>query len=349
MSARIGLAVDDTCVRAALVRGHTVRWRHEVPLDGGDLRSAVQRILHAAPRQRFARRRAAVLLGPAYSQLRRLEGLPPLPNRKLVTQLVRENTNAFFLHTAPSFAIPEIHVTGVGTRWGVALDRSAVDDAVAGAAAAGYAVVAIATSRTAPWQQTIDDAALAAASLTTHSPFAWRASGGEARSRFVRRAQIAAGTLVVAAAATAAVIAPTVRVVTYERGAQAEIARLRSVELQATHTISHLRSVSQFLDAAASFELERGHVTRLLGDLSEALPESTAIVTMRVDSVEGSFVAIAPHVMDVLPELAGIHEMLGARIAGSVTRETFAGARVERATFRFRRPARGGTVNKAKR
>ena len=135
----------------------------------------------------------------------------------------------------------------------------------------------------------------------------------------------------------------------YEHEAQAQVARLRSVELEASRTLSELRSVSQFLDAVASFESERGHVTRLLGDLSEAIPESTAIITMRVDSVEGSFVAIAPHVMDVLPELAGIHEMSGARVTGSVTRETFAGARLERATFRFRRPTHGGQVRKAKR
>ena len=50
-----------------------------------------------------------------------------------------------------------------------------------------------------------------------------------------------------------------------------------------------------------------------------------------------SFVAIAPHVADVLPELVSVEEVSGPRIVGSVTREVIGGARVERAAFRFRR------------
>jgi hypothetical protein len=63
----------------------------------------------------------------------------------------------------------------------------------------------------------------------------------------------------------------------------------------------------------------------------------TAMLTFHVDSVEGAFTAIAPHVADVLPELANAREIVEPRIVGSVTREVLGGVHVERASFRFRR------------
>ena len=76
---------------------------------------------------------------------------------------------------------------------------------------------------------------------------------------------------------------------------------------------------------------------RLVAQLGQSLPESTAIVSLRVDSVEGSFIAVAPHVTDVLGELGSVDRIQNARIVGGVTREAIAGARVERAALRFLR------------
>jgi hypothetical protein len=80
-------------------------------------------------------------------------------------------------------------------------------------------------------------------------------------------------------------------------------------------------------------------MTSLLADVSETLPESTALAALHVDSAEGRFVAIAPSVVEVLPALGSVTRAIDPRITGSVTRENVGGVWLERATLRFRRPA----------
>jgi len=90
--------------------------------------------------------------------------------------------------------------------------------------------------------------------------------------------------------------------------------------------------------AVDAVRARRGRITLLLGAFSRVLPESTAIVELRIDSTGGSFTALSPHAADILPQLAGIDGATSARIAGTITRENVAGAQLERATFRFERP-----------
>ncbi len=76
----------------------------------------------------------------------------------------------------------------------------------------------------------------------------------------------------------------------------------------------------------------------LLGAIGDALPDSTAIVSLRVDSASGSMTVVSSAAARVLPALEELSGIAGAALAGSVSRENMGGARVQRVAIRFRRP-----------
>jgi len=168
-------------------------------------------------------------------------------------------------------------------------------------------------------------------------PLAWRVQSDEDRSRVWARVRFVAMASALAAAAIFAAVGPGWRARSFGLAADRELAQSRGVQIELARNESELRRVTQMLNRLESFRAERGKVTRILGQLAQSIPDSTAMLTFRVDSVEGAFTAIAPHVADVLPELESVDDIVAPRIVGSVTREVFSGVRVERATFRFRR------------
>jgi hypothetical protein len=180
-------------------------------------------------------------------------------------------------------------------------------------------------------------AAYGAATAARNSPFAWHPEPDASRTRRRDRVRIAAASLLLVAAATAALFAPGVRARRTTTQASRELATNRSAQINAARVEGTLRRVSEQLERIEGFRGARGQMTMLLGAISQALPESTAMLSLRVDTLEGTFVALTPHAADVLPELATVDAIASARIIGSVTRETQGQARVERATVRFRR------------
>jgi hypothetical protein len=144
--------------------------------------------------------------------------------------------------------------------------------------------------------------------------------------------------LILVLASAAALLAPAIRATRFASRGSAELNVLRDVQSEAARSEADLRRASALIDHVARFRSSRGSVTLLLAGLAENLPESTAIVSLRIDSLEASFVALAPHVADVVPQLLAIDRIVAPRIVGSITPETINAARLERAAFRFRRP-----------
>ena len=180
--------------------------------------------------------------------------------------------------------------------------------------------------------------AYAAAMAKRRSPLAWRPESAPALANAARRARRTATLSMLGLMSIAAIAAPGVRATLFINRAAETASRTHGVQVETSRTEAELRRTTQLLETVDGFDASRGQMTRLLGELTQALPESTAIVTLRADSTEGSFIAVSPHVTDVLGELGAVDQMLDTRIVGSVTRETVAGVRLERATFRFRRP-----------
>ena len=181
-------------------------------------------------------------------------------------------------------------------------------------------------------------AAYAAATLRRRLPLAWRPRADPARVRRRFRLINAAACIAILGAGAAAILAPAIRAAASTREAERELQRLHGVQQQLVSVQSELRRVSDALDRIATLAVDRGKITRILGALSQATPESTAILDLPLDSTQGAFTAIAPNVADLLPALADAAEIAAPQIVGSVTRETIAGVRLERAAFRFRRP-----------
>ncbi|MEP6493403.1 MAG: hypothetical protein ABJF01_12040 [bacterium] len=167
--------------------------------------------------------------------------------------------------------------------------------------------------------------------------FRWRPEPNASRARLVERVRVAAAGLLLALTASAALIAPGVRAQRVTTQASADLASARDAQLEAARIDGALRRVSGQLERIQQFQSARGQMTLLLGAITQALPDSTALLTLRVDSLEGSFVALTPRAADILPQLAVVDPMVLPKIVGSVTREMQGAVRVERATVRFRR------------
>jgi hypothetical protein len=100
---------------------------------------------------------------------------------------------------------------------------------------------------------------------------------------------------------------------------------------------AELARVTQSLAVASAFDAHRGAVTVVLGRIAASLPDSTAITSLRVDSMQVALVAVAPHVTEVLPALASLDVTGGPRLTGTVSREVIGGVHVERASFLIKR------------
>jgi hypothetical protein len=182
--------------------------------------------------------------------------------------------------------------------------------------------------------------AYAAAVSQRRVPLTWTVAPTEAAAATVRRARLVAMAVALAMAVAAAIVAPGVRATLIVRKSARPAVAGRDARKEMVRAESDLLRTTQQLTTVARFDASRGAMLWILGQLGQSLPESTAIVSLRVDSVEGSFVAIAPHVTDVLAELGSIDSIQNTRIVGGVTREVVAGTPVERATFRFLRARR---------
>lgn len=141
MRSRVGIAVSDGWLRAVVVRGDRVTAATEAALEPGEpLSAAVAGLLAAAPISRLPRPRLTVALGPTLAQTRRLTGLPPLRDARLVAQLVREGAGKFFLRNGRPLVTTGARIEDLGTAWCAALDGDTVRQAAAGARDAGLRV-----------------------------------------------------------------------------------------------------------------------------------------------------------------------------------------------------------------
>jgi hypothetical protein len=162
------------------------------------------------------------------------------------------------------------------------------------------------------------------------------------RRMFIR---VALGICILTASA-GVVAGPGIRGTLRERSA---IARLKELSARSAAPLAAMRDLSsgtQVVRRVDAFASSRRSMVVLLGSLSQQLPDSTAIVSLHVDSIGGTLVALAPVGTTVLPGIAGASGIASAEITGAVTRETVAGAVLQRlvTAFHFSRPSRARPV-----
>lgn len=141
MTFSLGIAVGADRIRAVALKGGRIVAATEAEVGPGDsLSAAVAELLSAVPLPRYPRPRVAVALGPSLSQTRRITGLPPLDDARLLAQVVREGAGKFFLRNGVPLATTGVRVIGPGAVWAAALDERAVRAVEAGCRSAGVRV-----------------------------------------------------------------------------------------------------------------------------------------------------------------------------------------------------------------
>jgi hypothetical protein len=179
-------------------------------------------------------------------------------------------------------------------------------------------------------------AALGAASRMGDRALVWRPPPDPRSMRRWRRVRLVASATLLAASAISALIAPGVRA---SRDAAAAITladRRRVSGVDASRTESQLRRITASLDRVERFESRRGDLPLLLGELARMLPDSTAMLSVRIDTVEVNVSVLTAHAADVVAELANVAGVASPRIVGSVVRDASTRVALERATIRFR-------------
>ena len=324
----IGVVVRRSSITAALVRRNAIAWSAERSLQGDDDREQVLReLLTAAPGKGRRKRRLGVIVEPPVAQVRRLEGIPTLTD-PLTARLVRENASAFFLKRESGVVITSV-CRSEGAVWGAALDGDLVRDITMVADSLRFDLRGVAASS----EFLHADGAIAAADLNRRSPLVWTREAVRHETRRFRA--MTAATLGIAMLASTA---PILRTLLDETRMRRELKGTQSIEADARRAFGELRRLSGRLEERASFDSSRGQVTRLLARMGDALPDSTALLSLRVDSLEVSLVTFSPRVTDVLPALGGVSQSV--RIIGPVSHELLDGKRLERATFRLLRPVK---------
>ena len=133
----------------------------------------------------------------------------------------------------------------------------------------------------------------------------------------------------------AAAIAPGVAAERAGSAARAELGALTKARGELHEAEKNLGLVNGALAEVAEVENRRRSPLGFLAQLTSALPEGSAVVTLGIDSVGGTVVALTPQAASLVNRLDTIPLVVGPEIVGPVTREIVAGRELERVTVRF--------------
>lgn len=386
MRQRIGIAVATDRVRAVGVRGRRILWSSEVEvLEVGGIAAAVDSMIAAAPMAHRFRPTARVALGPSFSQIKPLTGLPPLGSTTLLARLVAEGAPRFFLAEGRSL-LTGIRVLDTGEVWAAGVDLALVRDIEAvcrshrlrleGVVPVAVALAWATEAREYAWQDgqlrivvrgstdcleevrryrvdhgtALPPPPRVTQALGSLGNDAWRYADAYGAAvlpvaecvavRPGRRGGVPVLRMIAAACTVllsvlAVWMAPAIAASHAGGAAAARIAGIdqeRRVALQAEGELE--RFTTALLEIAA-FDSQRRSALLLLGEIARALPDSTAIVSLRVERAEATMVAITPRAGAMFAPLQRVPGITFLEIVGPVTREVVRGREFERATLRF--------------
>jgi hypothetical protein len=124
----IGLSLERGHAYAVGLRGRDVDWGLEGALSEDDaLADALMAFLASLPVGRWRRPPIAVALGSVFAQTKRLVGLPPALDDRVLAQAVREHVGRFFLKNGVPLALTAVRTQASGVAWAAALDQPVVD------------------------------------------------------------------------------------------------------------------------------------------------------------------------------------------------------------------------------
>jgi hypothetical protein len=324
MTQHIGIAISTSEVAVVVSGGRRTVPPLVIPRNDDPLDHSLFAVLSHIDAATSRRARAGVVLSRPLAQRRLVEGLPKGVSPSAANRLVTENANRFFLAMQGSVVVGPLVPDQRGLV-GVAFDGSAVD-AIQTTLSARCRLRFIAA---APDDASYDPITAAAHAATSEIPAGSLTPHRTATMQRVRRAAVVVAVTSFAASAAFAVAAPSLRTLQLQRALSRELAPLRPIEIE----LSQLQR-----DIAAD-----GAMLTPLARITAALPESTAVVSLRVDSSGSTLGVVGPRVTEALATLAALDTTADASFAGPVAHEQTGGVQLERATIRLRHPVRRGT------
>jgi hypothetical protein len=155
----------------------------------------------------------------------------------------------------------------------------------------------------------------------------------QARTRARLRIALAA---CVALTAIAAIVAPVKPAELQRREAARALAHEREPLGALSASVSELGRVSKRLNDIDAFGASRRSMLGYLSALATALPESTAVLSLRADAGAATIVLITRAGPSVIESLSAIANADAPQILGAFTREQVGGIEVERIATRSR-------------
>jgi hypothetical protein len=127
MRRRLGLAIAYDTIRAVVVKGTSLLWAGETAREpGAPTADDVATLLSRAPLARWSRTPVAVAVGPHASQMKRIAGLPPIDDTRILAAVVRENAGTFFLQDGVPVAVTGVRKLEAGSVWAAAVETTYV-------------------------------------------------------------------------------------------------------------------------------------------------------------------------------------------------------------------------------
>jgi hypothetical protein len=188
--------------------------------------------------------------------------------------------------------------------------------------------------------------ALGAARARPDEVLAWRARR-DSQASTIPQWRVALAVVAAILAAASWLAAPGVAARFAEQAAVVRLMKLGPVRRDVAFAEREFAKLTGALGEVAAFDAPRIPMTPLLGDLTHALPDESALVTLRLARDGGNLVALTPRAAVVLTKLETVPGIDGAEIIGPVTREVLAGKTLERVTIRFRVSATARRIDRA--
>lgn len=177
--------------------------------------------------------------------------------------------------------------------------------------------------------------AFAAARAGSSAPLPlWRAGDGRRGPRQLARRVASISTLVIGAAVTLA--APGVTAVRSRAESDRAFEVLRTTASSVARERMALEQQQAALRQVRTFADTRRLITPMLSSLSIQLPESTAIIALRLDTLGGSLVTLSPVGAELVPAIGDTPGVDAIQLSAPITRETVGPVELQRIAVRFR-------------
>jgi Tfp pilus assembly protein PilN len=348
----VGIAVERNRLAAVAVRRGRIVWAAETAYqEPADLAGVIAGLAAERPR---GFRAACVALGPEVARIKHVDGLPRLRPADLAAH-VRLQSRRYFLQNGASLVTDAVAAGGRGSGTGTATLAAAAEPIVE-AVGAGLHAAALALQEMAPsvlFAAPEADAEMGrlqqlgfraasfrdayAAAVARRPPLALlpaelrRERDRQTTRSLVRWAALCAGSMLLAGATYVGALAHQ------GRTAAAELDALRPALAAALAVRRDLEAATASLEVLQQADLRRPRLTRLLTELTSALPDSVFLRALRVErDGRGALMGYAAQASAALTALERTRGITDPELDGAVTREVVGGREWERFGLRFR-------------